>query len=54
MRTGGESWSCSAWRREGSGETLLQPFDMQSGLKKMERDLLQGLVVTGQGATVLS
>jgi len=26
MRTGWASWGCSAWRREGCGETLLQPF----------------------------
>ena len=26
MRTGWESWACSAWRREGCGETWLQPF----------------------------
>ena len=25
-RTGWESWACSAWRREGCGETWLQPF----------------------------
>ena len=25
-RKGWESWDCSVWRREGSGETLLQPF----------------------------
>lgn len=25
MRKGSESWGCSAWRREGSGVTLLQP-----------------------------
>ena len=24
---GWESWACSAWRREGSEETLLRPFD---------------------------
>jgi len=26
VRTGCESWCCSAWRREGSRETSLQPF----------------------------
>lgn len=27
MKTGGESWGCSAWIREGSGKTLLCPFN---------------------------
>jgi len=26
MREDGESYGCSAWRREGSGETLMVPF----------------------------
>ena len=26
MRTGWANWACSAWRREGCGETWLQPF----------------------------
>jgi len=32
VRKGWESWSCSAWRREGSRETLSQPSSTWRGL----------------------
>lgn len=31
VRTGWESWGCSAWRREGSGNTWEQPFSIWKG-----------------------
>ena len=34
MRKGWESWGCSAWRREGSTETLLQPSSTHRGACK--------------------
>jgi len=44
-RKGWESWSSSAWRREGSGEILLWPFSTERGpTRKLERDVLQGCV----------
>jgi len=40
-----ESWGCSAWRKEGPGET----FQALTGGRKKERgDPLAGCVVTGQ------
>lgn len=29
MRDGWESWVCSSWRREGSGESLQQPLELE-------------------------
>jgi len=49
VRKGGESWGCSAWRREGCGETLLQPSSKRRPTRELERDFLQGHGVTGQG-----
>jgi len=34
VRTGRESWGCSAWRREGCGETLEQPSSTLKGAYK--------------------
>ena len=41
-RRGWESWGCSAWRREGSRETLLQPSVPEGDLKEGEA-FYQGL-----------
>ena len=42
MRKGRESWRCSAWRREGSRETLQQPSSTWRGpVGKMGRDFLR-------------
>jgi len=47
--------TCSAWRREGSGETLQQPSSSCSRPTiELEWDFLQGRVGTGQGVTVLN
>ena len=52
---GGESWGCWAWRREGFGQTLPQPSSTWRGPRgRMERDFLQGPVVTGQGVMALN
>lgn len=42
--------NCSAWRIEGSEETLFQPLNIQKGVMS----LLQGFVVPGEGEMVLS
>ena len=34
------NWGCSAWRRAGSGETLLQPFSTSKGAYKKGGDRL--------------
>jgi len=40
---------------EGSGETLLWPFNVERGLiRKMEKDILPRPAVTGQGEMVLN
>jgi len=45
-----ESWGCSAWISEGSGETREWPFCMWRGaIRKKGTDSLAGSVVTGQG-----
>jgi len=36
-RTGLNSWGCSAWRREGSRETLQQPSSTWRGLQESWR-----------------
>jgi len=49
-----ESWGCSAWRREGCGETLLQPLSTSRvTIGKMGKIFLAGLVVIGQGVMAL-
>ena len=54
MAPGWESWGCSAWGGEGSGETLEQlPAPTGAG-KKLERGFVRGHVVTGQGGMALS
>jgi len=46
---------CSAWRKEGSGDSLLQPFSTYSGLiRKKRTNFLPGPVVTGQGVMFLN
>ena len=55
MRTGWESWGCSAWRRGGCRETLLQPSSTWRGpARKPESDFLQEHVVIGQGVMASS
>lgn len=50
-----ESWGCSACRREGSGETLLQPVNIQRGfIRKMGTKVLVGSVMTGQAVMSLT
>ena len=39
MRKDWESWGCSAWRREGCGETLEQPFSTWTGCRKDEENI---------------
>ena len=39
-RTGWESWGCSAWRREGSRETLSQPSSTWRACKKAGEGLV--------------
>jgi len=51
-RKGWESWSCSAWRREGSGEW---PFNNCRGpIRKIRTDFLVRPVVRGQRVMVLN
>ena len=46
IRTGWESWGCSGWRREGSGETWEGPFNVWSrAIRKKGADSLAGSVV---------
>ena len=40
MKIGCVSWACSAWRKEGSGETSLWPFQYLKTAYKQERDQL--------------
>ena len=55
VRTGWESWGCSAWRRQGSGEALLQSSSTWRGpIGKMGTIFLARRVVTGQGAMALN
>ena len=55
MRKGWGSWGCSAWRREGCGESLLWPFSTWRGLiGKKGKIFLIRPVVTGQGVLVLN
>ena len=55
MRKGWESWGCSAWRREGCGETWLQLFNTwRRPIRKKGTDFLAGSVVIGQGVRVLN
>jgi len=50
-----ERLGCSAWRREGSRETLLQPFSTWRGTtRKLKRDFLRGHGVIGQGVMASS
>ena len=54
-RKGWESWGCSAWRREGSGETFLRAFNTERGLlRKMGTDFSVGPVATGQEVMFLT
>ena len=49
IRKGWESWGCSVWRREGCGETWLQPFSTWRGLRrKMGTNILARPVVIAQ------
>jgi len=55
MRTGWESWGCSAWRREGTRETLQQPSSTWGGpTGKMGTIFLARPVVIGQGVMALN
>ena len=55
MRTGWESWGCSAWRREGCGETSLRPPSNWRGLiRKMGTNILVGPIAIGQWVRVLN
>ena len=50
-----ESWGCSAWRREGCGETLQQPSSTWRGpTGRMGKIFSAGLVAIGQGAMALN
>ena len=55
MRKGWESWGCSAWRREGGGETWLQPSSTWTGPRgKMGKIFSAGPVAIGQGVMALN
>jgi len=55
MRTGGECWGCSAWRREGTAQTFFWPFSALRGLiSKMGTGFLAGPVAIGQGVMASS
>lgn len=43
-------WGCSSWRREGSGEIFLRPFNIKGELQ--ERWGQTGPVVIGQGVMI--
>jgi len=47
-------WAYSAWRNEGSTETLEQPSSTRGDLQESWRDFLQGLVAIGQGVMALN
>ena len=49
---GWESWGCSGWRREGCGETVLQPSSSWRGFTR-KLDILRGHGVIGQGVMAL-
>ena len=50
MKTWWDSWGCSDWRREGSGETLLAAFQLlKRGLQQSWEGTLSVSVATGQG-----
>ena len=52
-RKGWESCGYSAWRKKGSGEILLWPFNTWRGLgRKIRTYFLAGSVVTGQGVMI--
>ena len=54
MREGRESWGCSAWGREGSGDTLEQLPVPGGAARELERDFLMEPVKIGQGVMVLN
>jgi len=55
MKKGFESWGCSAWRREGFGQTLLWPSSIYRGLvRKMGTNFLAESVVIGEAVMVLN
>ena len=55
VRKGWESGGYSAWRREGSGKSLLQPSSTERRpIRKTWTNFLSGPVAIGQGAMVLN
>lgn len=48
VNTSSEWWGCSAWRREGSGDTAFQYI--KGPTRALERDLGQGHVVMEHGS----
>ena len=55
VRTGWESWGCSAWRRKGCKETLWQPSSIWRGpIGKRGNIFSAGLVAIAQGVMTLN
>jgi len=57
MKKSWGGWACSAWRKEGSGETSLQPFSTWGELinrRESESKFLHHLIVIGRGGMVLN
>ena len=54
VRKGWESWGCSAWRREGSRKSLLEPFSTWRPTGKQEEDFWQRRVVIAWAVMALN